>query len=112
MKVPALARRIDMMAQAEIAKIEVAKASEQSSIPTVHYGPVQEKAIAGGKAWYRKVSLASIGESPDTPIKAYYDCEYYVVDGMTLIRFEATAADTAQADAWFGRIRTGVQTVQ
>lgn len=51
----------------------------------------------------------SIGESAAP--KIHYQCDYYVVDGMSLIRFSATAPDKSEGDAWLAHVRTRLQDV-
>lgn len=110
-KMQSMARRKDAMALEEMAKLEKAKASiVPQPNPPVSSGPIESKAVPGGKAWYQKVTAWSIGET--TAPKIHYQCDYYVVDGMSLITFSASTADKAEGDAWLARVRTRLQDVQ
>lgn len=110
--VPELARRTELMAQEEIARIDKAKAAElePAGFSPVRPGPLQAKSIPGGKAWYRKIVVGAIGEN--TSNKVYYDCEYYVLDGLTVTALRTTASSTAEADGWLQKIRTGLIAIQ
>src|SRR5512133_24514 len=67
-KLESMTRRKDLMAQAEMAKMEKAKAATAPDPgPPVAYAPIESKTIAGGKAWYRKATVWSIGEGANTP---------------------------------------------
>jgi hypothetical protein len=110
-KMASMARRKDMMAQEEMAKLEKAKASMvPQPNPPVSSGPIESKVVPGGKAWYQKITVWSIGES--TAPKVHYQCDYYVVDGMSLIRFSATVPDKSEGDAWLAHVRARLQDVQ
>jgi hypothetical protein len=110
-KMASMARRKDASAQEEMAKLEKAKrAIVPQPNPPVSSGPVESKEVPGGKAWYQKITVWSIGES--TAPKIHYQCDYYVVDGMSMITFSATAADKAAGDAWLAHVRSRLQNVQ
>jgi hypothetical protein len=110
-KMASMARRKDMMAQEEMTKLEKTKSSMvPQPNPPVSSGPIESKVVPGGKAWYQKITVWSIGES--TAPKIHYQCDYYVVDGMSLITFSATVPDKSEGDAWLAHVRTRLQNVQ
>ncbi len=110
-KMPSMARRKDAMAQEEMAKLEKQKAATAPQPnPPVSSGPIEVKVVPGGKAWYQRITVWSIGEH--SAAKIHYQCDYYVVDGMSLIKLSATARDQAEGDAWLARVRTRLQDVQ